>query len=105
MTDPLAQALAANNLSPDQFQDASGNEGIFTGVVPHKGVVDLWVKLARTAKETGYFPVIRGAADDDVDDQFEHDPAEILAAAPTGSVRELLMPRLRQQVESLKSFF
>jgi hypothetical protein len=104
MTDPLAAALAANNLSPESFQSSGGDETVLNGAVPYQGILDLWVKLVKSFQETGYYPVIRGAAEDHLPDALDHDPAAILAAAPAGNVREVLMPRLRERVESFEAF-
>jgi hypothetical protein len=35
---------------------------------------------------------------------LDYEPAEILSRVPSGSIREILMPRLREQIESFQGF-
>jgi len=102
MTDELAQILSANSISPDLFSARTPDESVIDGVVPCKGILDLWAKLAKAATESKYYPIIRGA--DDYLPEIERDPAEILSKVPAGSVRELLLPRLRERASSIEGF-
>jgi hypothetical protein len=82
MVDSLAQLLLANDLNPDTFTAAGDGRDVFHTTVPAGSrSMDKWVSLAKSAKETKYWPLIIV----DGEDQFlnaEHDPATILAATP-----------------------
>jgi hypothetical protein len=100
MIESLSKLLAANGLNPESFTASAGDEKIFRGELPAGRVVETWMKLARAASETKYWPIIRGARD------VDHEPVEcdtdvILAAVPTGSVREILKPRMEERREQL----
>ncbi|HTI71649.1 MAG TPA: DUF4253 domain-containing protein [Candidatus Limnocylindria bacterium] len=100
MTPSLSKVLAANGLSPNSFFASASNEKILEGELPAGRVVETWVKLAGAASETGYWPIIRGSLDD-VYEPIEGDADAILAAVPTGSIREILKPRFEERRESL----
>jgi hypothetical protein len=103
MIDSLSKALVANGLSPDSFAASDGDEKIFRGELPGGRVVETWVKLAGAASETKYWPIIRGAPDDD-HEPVEFDADEILAAVPAGSIREILKPRMEERREFMVEF-
>ena len=58
------------------------------------------MKLAKAASETKYWPIICGALDDDYE-PVECDTDAILAAVPTGSIREILKPRMEERRQGL----
>lgn len=100
MIESLSKALVANGLSPDSFFASASDERMFRGELPAGRVVETWMKLAKTASETKYWPIIRGALDDD-HEPVECDADAILAAVPNGSIREILKPRMEERREQL----
>ncbi len=100
MIDSLSKVLVANGLAPDSFIASAGDERIFCGELPSGLIVETWMKLAAAAPETKYWPIIRGAPGDDPE-PVECNPDEILAAVPTGSIREILNPRMEERRESV----
>jgi len=100
MIDSLSKILVANGLRPDSFTASAGDEKIFRGELPAGRVVETWMKLAAAASETKYWPIIRGALDDDPE-PVECDADAILAAVPAGSIREILKPRMEERREFL----
>jgi len=100
MIESLSKILAANGLNPELFTASAGNEKIFHGELPAGRVVETWMKLAKAASETKYWPIIRGTRDADYD-PIECDADAILAAVPTGSIREILKPRMEERREQL----
>jgi Domain of unknown function (DUF4253) len=100
MLESLSKVLVANGLGPDSFTASAGDEKIFRGELPAGRVVETWMKLAGAASETKYWPIIRGALEDD------HEPVEcdvdaVLAAVPAGRIREILKPRMEERREAL----
>jgi hypothetical protein len=102
MIDSLAKSLVANGLQPDSFTASRTGEGIFLGELPAGRVLETWIKLANAARETKYWPIICGGTGD-LHEQVECDPASILASAPSGTIREILQPRMQQRRELLAS--
>jgi hypothetical protein len=100
MIESLSKLLAANGLNPESFTASTGDEKIFRGELPAGRVVETWMKLAAAASGTKYWPIIRGARDDD-HEPVECDTDAILATVPTGSVREILKPRMEERREQL----
>jgi hypothetical protein len=99
MIDSLAQVLASSGLRPESFTVVGADEGIFRGEVQAGRVVETYMKLAKGFPETKYWPIIRGISD--ISRQGERDPAEILASAPAGNIREILEPRIQERRETL----
>jgi len=100
MIESLSKVLVANGLGPDSFAATAGDEKIFRGELPAGRVVETWMKLARAASETKYWPIIRGAPDED------HEPVDcdvdaILGAVPAGRIREILKPRMEDRRQAL----
>jgi hypothetical protein len=100
MIDSLSNVLVAHGLNPDSFTASAGDNKIFRGVLPAGRVVETWMKLAKAASETKYWPIIRGALDD-YHEPVECDADAVLAAAPAGSIREILKPRMEERREAL----
>ncbi len=100
MLESLSEVLVANGLSPDSFTACAGDEKIFRGELPAGRVVETWVELAKAASETKYWPIIRGAVDDD-QERVECDADAVLAAVPAGGIREILKPRMEERREAL----
>jgi hypothetical protein len=100
MIELLSKVLVANGLNPDSFTPSSGNEKIFRGELPAARVVETWMKLAKAAPETRYWPIIRGALDD-YQEPVECDADAVLAGVPAGSIREILQPRMEERREAL----
>ncbi len=102
MIDSLAKLLIGAGLEPDTFTAAGGDEGIFRGEVRAGKVFETWANLAKGARETKYWPIIRGVSGESFE-QIERDPVEILAAAPVGPIHEILRPRADERRESLRA--
>ena len=100
MIESLSKVLLANELNPDSFTASTGNEKIFRGELPAGRVMETWVKLAKAAPETKYWPIIRGALDD-YHEPVECDAEAVLAAVPAGNIREILKPRIEERREAL----
>ena len=100
MIESLSKILVANGLSPDSFVQSDDDEKIFRGELPAGRVMETWIKLAGAASETKYWPIIRGAVDDDYE-PVECDADAILASVPTGCIREILNPRMEERREQL----
>jgi len=100
MIEPLANVLIANRLDPDSLNPAGAGGTIFHGQLPPEKAMLRWVNLAKASAETKYRPIIRGD-EDGVPDQPRREPADILAAAPAGDVREILKPRLQDRIKQL----
>jgi hypothetical protein len=75
---------------------------VMEGTVRGRGAVKLWTALRDCFDRTGIWPIIRGDLTDD--EEFEHDPQATLAAVPGGSIRQLLAPRWREELENLQTF-
>jgi len=103
MIESLSKVLVANGLDPDSFTASDADERIFRGELPGGRVVDTWVRLAGAAAETKYWPIIRGAPDED-HEAIDFDAKEILAAVPVGGIREILKPRIEERRESMVEF-
>lgn len=100
MIESVSKLLAANGLNPESFTATVSDEKIFRGELPAGRIVETWMKLARAASETKYWPIICGGRDDDYE-PVECDADSILAAAPIGSIREVLKPRMEERREQL----
>src|SRR5689334_3584614 len=100
MIDSLSKVLVANGLNPDSFTASADDEKIFRGELPAGRIVETWMKVASAASETKYWPIIRGALDDD-HEPVECDADAVLAAVPSGSIREILKPRMEERREVL----
>jgi Domain of unknown function (DUF4253) len=103
MIDSLAKALLSNGLEPDSFKPCAPDERIFRGELPAGKSVETWVKLAKAAVETKYWPIIRGGVGDD-HEPVDCDAEAVLAAAPSGGIREILEQRTQERREGLASF-
>jgi hypothetical protein len=100
MIDSLSKVLVANGLNPDSFTTSAVDEKILRGELPAGRILETWMNLAKTASETKYWPIIRGALPD-YDEPVECDADAVLAAAPAGSIREILKPRMEERREAL----
>jgi hypothetical protein len=100
MIESLSKVLTANGLNPDSFIASAGDEKILRGELPAGRVVETWMRLAKAASETKYWPIIRGASED-YPEPVECDVDAVLAAVPAGSIREILRPRMEQRRETL----
>jgi hypothetical protein len=100
MLESLSDVLVANGLNPDSFAACAGDEKIFRGELPTGRVVETWMKLAKAASETKYWPIIRGALDD-CQEPVECDADAVLAAVPAGNIREILESRMVERREAL----
>jgi len=89
MIDSLSKVLVANGLNPDSFTASAADEKIFRGELPTGRVVETWMKLAKAASETKYWPIIRGALDD------SHEPVECDVDAVLRARRSTSTPQLR----------
>ena len=88
MIESLSKVLTANGLNPDSFIASAGDEKILRGELPAGRVVETWMRLAKAASETKYWPIIRGASED-YPEPVECDVDAVLAAVPAGSIREI----------------
>lgn len=104
MIDSLAQVLAANKLEPDAFTPYREDERIFRGEVEAYQVFQAWRNLARAAKETNYWPIIRGG-DTEIHSVPERDPDSTLACVPEGSLREVLQAQIEERRQELAAIF
>lgn len=100
MIESLSKILVANGLNPESFTASADNEKIFRGELPAGRVMETWMKLARAASETKYWPIIRGALHDDYE-PIEFDADAILASVPAGSIREILKSRMEERRQDL----
>jgi hypothetical protein len=100
MIESLSKVLVANGLDPDSFTASAADERIFCCELPPGRVMETWMKLAKAASETKYWPIIRDALDD-YDEADERDANAILAAVPQGNIREILKPRMEQRRKNL----
>jgi hypothetical protein len=100
MIDALSKVLVTNGLNADSFTASADDEKIFRGELPAGRVVETWMKLAKAASETKYWPIIRGEAEDYLEPS-ECDADAILATVPVGSIRKILQPRMEERRESL----
>jgi hypothetical protein len=82
------------------FAPSTNAPNVLHGVVRGANALKLWSSLRDRFAETGLWPIIRGDFEDV--DAFEHDPQAALASIPRGSMRELLAPRLREELENLQ---
>lgn len=100
MIESLSKILTANGLNPESFTTCADDEKMFRGELPAGRVVETWMKLAKAARETKYWPIIRGALDD-YHEPVECDVDAVLAGVPAGSIREILKPRMEERRQTL----
>ena len=103
MDDKLAVLLRENNISPDGFTESSGAGDVYSGVLPADvNRVETWLRLAKGAQQSGFFPILRGDPDS-VYTGYHSNPQAILADAPAGPLQEILKPLLSARIESLRN--
>jgi hypothetical protein len=98
----VVNILKTYGIPADGFgtSEDSSVKNVLTGSVPGAKALPLWLALRDAHPDTGVWPVIRGDASDQRE-EFEYDPAATLRGVPSGSVREVLRPRLEEQLEIL----
>ena len=100
MIDSLSKLLIENGLDPEVFTPSEPGESSYRAELPAKDLLKLWASLAKGSKETKYFPIIRGPAEN-IYETPDVDPAAILAAAPPGDIRTVLRPLFEERRDSL----
>ena len=98
MNDLLANAIAEAKLDLKQFESIQEDQ-LYSAQLPFGGVTNAWLALAKRAKETKFWPIIRGG---DALPLESIDPSDILSRVPAGNVREILEPLRLARVESIQ---
>jgi len=101
--DSIVAALKAGGLDAEACVPSVAGGAVWRVEVPQGHAFATWAAIAKAATETKVWPILRGNTGD-VPEAVARDPAEVLAAAPLGNVRDVLGPRMEARRASLRDW-
>lgn len=94
----VSEILTRHGVSPDSASPSQYAPHVLNIKIPGEAAISVWQDIQSRFSETGVWPIIRGDAED-VIDEFPCNPVETLERVPAGTAITLLEPRLQERID------